>query len=372
MPPSSPPRSICLVNSTLAKPGGAEKNVALMANFWARSGVGITVLTFDDPSVPLFFELDANVRLHSLHLARRSNTPLAFLVNNVMRILELRRAIRKANVEVVISFITAVNVLVLLACVGLKQKVIVCERSVPDLVPERPVTRWLSKLTYRRATAIVAQSWRAADFFLPVFKDVLRVIPNPVPPPDAVRIAREKPVKDVIAIGRFTEEKCFDALITAFSEVAGRHRDWNLTIYGDGPLRSDLQTLVENLRLKDRVSLPGTLKNTMAVLASADLFVLASRFEGFPNALCEAMSVGLPVIATDSPGGTRDLVRDGVDGILVPVSDSRAMASALDRLMSDAAERDRLGLRATEVSKRFDLHEVMKMWNEAIMQTFPA
>lgn len=146
MPTIAPPRSICLVNSTLAKPGGAEKNVALMANFWARSGVGITVLTFDDPFAQLFFELDANVRLQPLDLARRSGNPLAFLANNVKRILALRRAIRKADPEVVISFIAAMNVLVLLACVGLEQKVIVCERSVPDL--GHPGIEWVENGNY--------------------------------------------------------------------------------------------------------------------------------------------------------------------------------------------------------------------------------
>jgi glycosyltransferase involved in cell wall biosynthesis len=200
-----------------------------------------------------------------------------------------------------------------------------------------------------------------------MFKDVLRIIPDPVPPPDMVRIAREKPSKDLVAIGRLTEEKCFDSLIAAFSRVADRHPNWNLTVYGDGRLRSDLEMLVESLGLNGRVSLPGTVKNSTSVLASCDLFVLSSRFEGFPNALCEAMSVGLPVISTNCPGGARDLVRDGIDGLLVPVRDVSAMASALDRLMSDSSERDRLGVRAREISKRFDLHEVMKMWNEALV-----
>lgn len=366
MPPSSPPRSLCLVVSTLAKPGGAEKIIALMANFWAQRGVRVSVLTFDDPSEPLFFETDPGIHLHRLSLKRRSSGPIAAINRNLRRVRILRRAICTENPDIVISFITAMNVLVLLASTGLQKPVIVCERSVPGVTPERFLWKLLSRLLYRRAASIVVQSRRAAEYFLPTFERRLRIIPNPVLRTGVVRVRRDHNLHELIALGRFSEEKCFDNLISAFSKVADVHPDWYLTIYGDGPLRAELQAQVLRLGLTERVSLPGNIKDVSAKLAKADLFALTSRFEGFPNALCEAMATGLPVISTNCPGGVGDLVRDGEDGILVPVNDVEALAEALHHLMSNPAERERLGGRAREVTERFDVDRIMELWDEAL------
>jgi GalNAc-alpha-(1->4)-GalNAc-alpha-(1->3)-diNAcBac-PP-undecaprenol alpha-1,4-N-acetyl-D-galactosaminyltransferase len=137
---------------------------------------------------------------------------------------------------------------------------------------------------------------------------------------------------------------------------------------GEGSMRAELEALRAQLGLVECVHLPGSVKNVDAHLRQAELFVMPSRFEGFPMALCEAMACGLPVLAADCLSGPREIVRDGVDGILIPVKDVDALAAGLDRLMGDPAQRQQLAQAAPQVLDRFGLERVMDMWIDTIKQ----
>jgi GalNAc-alpha-(1->4)-GalNAc-alpha-(1->3)-diNAcBac-PP-undecaprenol alpha-1,4-N-acetyl-D-galactosaminyltransferase len=154
-------------------------------------------------------------------------------------------------------------------------------------------------------------------------------------------------------------------LIAAFANVAPAFPDWRLVIAGDGVERPALEALVADLGLSDRVSLPGVVDAT-AHLADADLFVLSSRYEGFPNVLMEAMAAGLPVIAFDCQSGPSEVIRDGVDGLLVPPGDATALAVRMGQLMDDPDTRQRLGAAAPDVVHRFGIERVMGMWEDLV------
>jgi GalNAc-alpha-(1->4)-GalNAc-alpha-(1->3)-diNAcBac-PP-undecaprenol alpha-1,4-N-acetyl-D-galactosaminyltransferase len=198
----------------------------------------------------------------------------------------------------------------------------------------------------------------------------VHVIPNPI----SDQFLRGKEIDKtgnrhtVVAMGRMEPQKGFDMLLQAFAQCAQKHPDWSLRIVGQGSELQRLTALVDELRLGDRVSLDPVVKEPERVLRGSDLFVLSSRYEGFPMVLLEAMASGLPVVSFDCPSGPREMIREGIDGVLVPPNDVGALAGALDRLMGAQDERQQLGRRAVEVVQRFGLATVLAMWNEVLMK----
>ncbi len=344
-----------------------------MANYWAGQGQNVTILTFDYEEKP-FHPLHPAINRKSLRMTKESLHFVLGFFRNLHRIWVLRRALWKSRPQIVISFVDKTNILTLCASRGLSLPVIVSERTNPAAYSVGRVWSWLRRISYPWADAVVCQTRSALIYFNSVKLKRRVVIPNPLLPPPGGNEERSENMQSgkkysVIAMGRFVEEKGFDLLLKAFSMLSDQHRDWSLRIVGDGPLRKHFHEQVEILGLSGRVQFPGTVSDPYMELSRADIFVLSSRFEGFPNALCEAMACGLPVISFDCPSGPRAIIRDGVDGILVPPESVQALASALDRLMGNEAEREQLARRAPEVLDRFGVEKIMAMWDELIEAT---
>lgn len=351
--------------------GGAERIMSVMANYWSQKGWEVTLLTLDDDSTSPFFELDSRVRLTPLGIYQASSNSLVALWNNLNRIRVVRQAVRDSKPDVVISFLYLVNVLVLLATRGLGIPIIVAEHNDPLMDPVSRVWRYLRHWTYHFDAHLVMLTERACSYFPPKVRAKATVIPNPVPPVSfenetSREVTLNKP--SLVAMGLFFPQKGFDMLLKAFARVKDRYPDWSLTIIGDGPLRVEMESLRDELGLRGRVHMPGLVKAPHQVFKQADLFVMSSRWEGWPTVLTEAMSCGLPVVAFDCRTGPREIIRDGVDGVLVPPQDVESLAAALAGMMSDEPKRERLASRAVEVSERFALDKVMGRW-EDLLQT---
>jgi glycosyltransferase involved in cell wall biosynthesis len=246
--------------------------------------------------------------------------------------------------------------------------VIVTEHSDQRLGQIGPVWRGLRRWTYPGARRVVVLNERMRRAFAAWLGSRVVVIPNAVEVPGDAGLAGDPaaPLRTVVSMGRLGEEKRFDLLLRAFARVSPTHPDWRLRILGDGPLRGELEALRDTLGLRDRVELPGVVREPHGALRRGDLFVLASRTEAFPMALVEAMACGLAVIATEYHEGVREIVRDGVDGLLVAPGDAAALGAAMDRLMADPAERRRLATRALEVRERFGAAKIMAMWDHLL------
>jgi glycosyltransferase involved in cell wall biosynthesis len=168
----------------------------------------------------------------------------------------------------------------------------------------------------------------------------------------------------VTAAGRYAGEKGYDRLIDAFASVADRHPGWTLRIFGHGPLQGPLRRQAERLGLAERVLLPGLAGDIEEELRASSVFALSSIHEGLPMALAEAMACGLPCVAFDCAPGVREIVSDGVDGLVVPPRDVEALAEGLDRLMGDEALRRRLGEAARASVRRFAPDQVLARWED--------
>jgi GalNAc-alpha-(1->4)-GalNAc-alpha-(1->3)-diNAcBac-PP-undecaprenol alpha-1,4-N-acetyl-D-galactosaminyltransferase len=348
--------------------GGAERVLSIIANYWASKGWKVTLLTFCGNQPP-FYDLDSKISYIPLHIARDSSNLIAAVKNNLYRIFKLRLAITASNPDIVISFMSEANVTTLLATRGLNVPVLVSERNNPKIrLTKSSIWVKLRQLTYPFAQRVIVQTKRALNYFPSSLKNRICVIPNPVllppnKPCKPQKLFNKLPgQKLLIAVGRLESQKGFDLLLQAFANLKDDFSEWQLVILGEGILHLDLTELCHQLQLNGRVYFLGRVKNIYEFLQEADIYVMSSRFEGFPNALCEAMASGLPVISTDCPNGPREIIRDGIDGLLVPNEDVLALTSAIKLLMSDEEKRKNLATNASEIAERFSIDKIMEMW----------
>jgi GalNAc-alpha-(1->4)-GalNAc-alpha-(1->3)-diNAcBac-PP-undecaprenol alpha-1,4-N-acetyl-D-galactosaminyltransferase len=376
--------------------GGAERTVSNMANYWASRGEHVTILTLSHDSRPPAFELYPSITHLDIgyHKTSRQALPCPEMEDSLREIAKaspeaeravveaergklqsLRGALIGARPDAVISFESATNVRVLLATRDLQMPVIVSERSDPLRLMFK-IDGWaaLRQRLYHHAAWLVTLTEEARRYFADEFGDKCRVIPNFVLRPktsdnsgDAFKPAACGDSKIVMGMGRLAPVKGFDLLLRAFAEIAARHPQWSLEIWGEGALLPDLERIAQELRISERVSFGGFTYHTYNTLRRAQLFVLSSHYEGFPNALCEAMACGLPAISFDCPSGPRNIIRHEVDGILVEAGSVPALSASMDRMMADEMERDRLARRAPDVVERFSPETIMKMWDELIL-----
>ena len=358
---------IALVIDSL-RSGGAEKIACTLVNHWTESRNEITLVTFASADTD-FYTIDVRVNRIALGLNRSSRNWVEFVRNNMQRIKMLRGAVRSSEFDVLVSFVDKTNVLVLLATLGLGVPVVVSERTDPRKHPIGKVATCLRILLYPRARAVVVQTAGVAEWARHIVgSEAVYVIPNPVAEQflGTWNANPKESGHSVVAMGRMGREKGFDLLLKAFARCAERHPEWSLRLVGEGTERERLRTLADELGIERKVKLCPVTKEPEKALRESDLFVLPSRYEGFPNVLLEAMASGLPVISFDCPSGPREIIRDGIDGILVPAEDIEALASAMERLMETEEERRRLAVRAIEVRERFEISRVMGMWRSVL------
>ncbi|TSE18225.1 GalNAc-alpha-(1-_4)-GalNAc-alpha-(1-_3)-diNAcBac-PP-undecaprenol alpha-1,4-N-acetyl-D-galactosaminyltransferase [Tepidimonas alkaliphilus] len=355
--------------------GGAERVTANLATHWDGKGWQLTVVTLSDAESD-FYQLPASVRRIGLGLLRESPNVGFGLVNALRRIVALRRVLQEIRPDVALAMMDKNNILLALAAAGLPGIVrIGSERTHPPQYPLGRMWEWLRRQTYRELDGVVALTEESAAW-LRRHTSARRVpvIPNAVPYPLPTHAPYlEPPARSregerlLLAVGRLVDEKRFDLLIAAFQELAARFPRWRLIILGEGPLRGVLMQQIAAAGLTERVALPGRAGNVGEWYAAADLYVMSSRFEGFPNTLAEAMAHGLPAVSFDCDTGPRDIIRHEVDGLLVPPGDVDALARALARLMADDALRQRYAARAVEVRERFSMGRIAGMWERLFM-----
>jgi len=353
--------------------GGAERVTATLANYWAQESRQITVVTTGDQTLD-FYALGPGIKRIALQLDRDSGSTVAGMWNNVRRLVALRQVLEQELPDVAIGMTTTANCLLSLAALNLPIAVIGSERTYPPAMPLGRVWEAIRRWTYPSLDALVAQTEESASWLrerAPARK--ISIIPNPACFPIAIceprvqptRVKRETGASNLLlAAGRLGFEKGFDRLLTTFASIADRHPGWVLVILGEGDRRSELERLVSTLEIEERIRLPGTVGNIVEWYEAADLFVLTSRREGFPNVLLEALGSGLPVVAMECPAGPSAIVRDGVDGLLVADGDTGALARSLDCLMRSEGMRREYAERAVEVREIFSIEKISKLWED--------
>lgn len=365
-----PIRITCTISSLGG--GGAERSLVNLATLLAEKGHEVRLLTFQQ-QVPDAYSIPLKVQRCYAEPVVAESCQWFSLRQQLRRNQALRRSLLSTQPEIIISFIDSTNVAVLQAMVGTSIPVIVTERTDPRF--HDIGLRWqvLRRLSYPLAAQIIVQgeelcSWARHAWW----PSRVYAIPNPIFPPARSQFSSENrsdlfpQPHTAIAMGRLHPVKGFDRLIEAFAEIAPRFPDWHLTILGEGELRLQLEAQIAKLGLGHRISLPGRIDEPANVLGQADLFVLSSHYEGFPNAMLEAMACGLPAIALDTSSGPRAIVRHNIDGLLVSPTEKNALSKAMADLMADDDKRQNFAARAPEVLERFSPKRAIAAWEAVI------
>ncbi|HQQ63002.1 MAG TPA: glycosyltransferase family 4 protein [Pseudomonadales bacterium] len=354
--------------------GGAERVTSHLANAWAEMGRDVTVVTLTSLKGDMYV-LHPNVKRIGLDLALESTGVVSALSGNVRRIFALRTVLRQLNPDVVIGMMTTASVLAVLAAFGLKCRVIISERTYPLLSPLDRFWSVLRRVVYPWADYVVAQSNESEQWFREHSGcRRIAVIPNPVvwPLSTGAPVVLPDSVLNsnsylLLAVGRLGEEKGFDVLVDAFAGIAARCPLWNLVILGEGQQRDKLMEQIKKSGYESRVHLPGRAGNMADWYGRADLYVMTSRFEGFPNTLLEAMAAGCAAVSFDCDTGPRDIIKQDINGLLVrPVGDVDLMAEALLSLMTSDSERERMGQNALLVRDQFSMRRILSLWDKVI------
>ena len=335
--------------------GGAERVVSILANIFSKKH-DIEVIVFSN--APAFYTLSPKVRIKIVEYKKAKKFPLKSWRDSYSRISALKKLFATRKSHVFISFTTVMNIYSIIANISLNRKLIISERTDPKAHKLIPIIILLRNLLYQLADKLVVQNNAQHDYFIKKVKEnKLVIINNPIE-----KISPNSSVDDkvhIVNIGRLTEQKNQFALIDAFINA---NLMCNLYILGDGPMKTHLEEYIFKNNMQNRIHLVGLQKDVYKYLKSDWIFASTSNYEGFPNALIEAMNSGLACIHYDCPTGIGEIIQDEVNGCLIPMNQNKIFSSKLKELYNDKAKRNLIGFNARNSVQKLQVENIANEW----------
>ncbi len=348
--------------------GGAERVVSLLANKMVECGhqVEIICLKFND----VYYQTDPRVKVT---LAMQQTK------NRFSELFWLRKYIKKQKPDVVIPFTEGVYCFTILSLLGTGIPIIASERLDPSAMS--PTRKILKRLLLPYADWLVVQTQSIKEYFPESIQKKTSIIYNPVneevfslPQPVLSSINSESALRSsalkgrgderlnrIISVGRLFPQKNQEMMIRAFAKVADEFPDWQLVIFGEGPLRESLELIVESLEMKDRILLPGRTEHVIEELRKSKIFCMSSDYEGMSNSMIEAICVGLPIITTNV-SGTKELIEDAVNGYVIGIGDDNCLSERIRDLVEDEPKRLLFGKRNVSKAELFKIDTIVIKW----------
>ncbi len=344
--------------------GGAERVATTLCNAWVQRGHQVTLIATYAGVDPCFFPLDPAIEV--IYLAGTYPCTFGRSQRSFARLYKLRKILQSQTPDLVLSFLPSANIMAILAGIGLKIPVIISERTDPEFYPQPWYWKMLCKHLYQYADLLTVQTQAVAAKVPQLFNHIQRVavVANPLPFGREQYVRQpESNTKTVVSLGRLTAGKQTEHLMTAFLAVATQYPHWCLKIFGDGPERQKLEYLAQQHPCSGQIIFCGDTKQPWVELVNADIFMMTSCFEGFPNALLEALGLGVPSIVYDCPSGPAEITEQGRLARLVPLNDEAGLTTELRSLMADESERLRLSQLASEgVHLKYSRDAVVEVW----------
>ena len=341
--------------------GGASKMLVNLANYLAKTNkYEIHLLTYSDLKID--WELNRDIVLHDFLLPKGKST------YHPTQLMRLRKKINEISPDLLISFLVTPNICSVFSSIGTNTKVILSERGDPYEHKKNSKYSILEKFFYNFAHGIVFQTDGAKKFYNKRIQAKSIIIPNPIDVSELPEYWNKERENVIVNVANFKlVHKRQDLLIDAFSQVQSDFPDTSLVLYGDGEDKAQIIKIIKERKLQDRVFLAGKTKNVLEMIQKAKVFVLSSDSEGLPNALIEAMSLGLPVISTDcSPGGAAYLISNYKNGILVPRGNAKELSTAINFMLSNQEYAKNMGIEALKISSKLQPDHIYATWEKFI------
>jgi len=356
-------KKICFFINNVSNSGGTEKITILTANYLAKSGFDVTILTIE-PFIESFFKINSNVSVETLGIARKGN---------IKRRLKIGYAVNKFISMKGFEFFVAVDSLIFIyllqSILSRRCKFICWEHFNFNInlgVRLRTVSRCLASVLADRIIVLTERDKERWKTFLPWCKNKIKVFYNTSSYPVSKNIYDVKN-KVVLAVGRLTHQKGFDLLIDAWSEIAKQHCDWKLIIVGYGDSHSALQDKIIDLNVDSQVEI---IPPTLAIneyFSTAGVFCMSSRFEGLPLVLIEAQAFGLPTVAFDCDCGPSEVITED-SGYVVPFGDVSAFSKSLSTLLSNDTLRLKMSKSTRENATQFTTEAYLNRWLQMLSE----
>lgn len=341
------------------KQGGSERVISELANNFSERGIEVHIVLLVKSED--FFKVSNKITIHRLNFENKNIFQRC--VCEIKVAIALRKLLKNQRPDATLSFGEKYNVLTLICGISLNINIFVSDRSNPrNNIPK--TIDFLRHIMYKRATGIIAQTELGKSILEKnTGNKNIKVIPNPVK--EINEFPEFKKEKIILNVGRLIPEKGQKYLLESFSKL--NHDGWKLIILGDGPLRNDLDDLARKLNIKQTVFFLGAGENVDEWLTKASIFAFSSISEGFPNALIEAMSAGLPCVSFDCDTGPRDIIQNEVNGILVPVFNISAFTDKLQMLVNNENMRISIGKNAKDYSTKFLASEITQKFLDFLL-----
>jgi len=338
--------------------GGAGKMIVYVANAMANFGHDVTLLSYDNNKCN--YELDPKVTLVTNEIIAKNKYQKALKSIN-----EIRKKINSYKPDIIISFLSDGNAYSYIATKLCKMKIplVVCERGDPN--NDNASFSKIMQLIFKNAEGAVFQTEGAQSYFKNSLGKRSVIIPNPVMKNDVVLDKFKNRKDEIVFPARFTIiQKRQDVMVKAFKIVKDKYPNMKLIFIGDGPDQGTIKNMVIEEKLERSVDFIGSIDNVLERIKTAKIFAITSDYEGIPNSLIEAMSIGMPVVSTNmSPGGAELLIDSNINGLLVPIGDYEAVAESIMYYIENPDKADEIGTKAKDIQYRFSDERIRQMWN---------
>lgn len=363
MKKKSKQKSIAFYIGSLCR-GGAERVIVNLAEYFYSCGYQVTIVTKlqDEVEYPVpkgVTRILADISGDEISKSR--------VINLLRRIWKLRKIWKELRPDHIVSFIKKNNFMAIVSATGLRIPVIVSVRSNPAREYPDKVTRILARGLFSRTAGVVLQTQQAKEFFSKAVQKKVTILPNSLSRQFLEQKCSMTRKKEIVWVGRMDENKNPQLLMRAFAKLSEQYPEWSLKYVGEGKLLEELKRVSRQSGCEERVFFTGEVDRVAPEIASSSIYVLTSKQEGVPNALIEAMVLGIASIATNCPcGGPAELIRHGENGILIPVDDEEALVCELKNLMSDEEYRNGLADNAKKLIEIVHPDIVNRKWLEYI------